>query len=79
VLLAVAPPSPLPRGEVEAVIEAALAGAASAGVTGPAVTPWLLAAVARASRGRTLEANLALLERNAQVAGDVAVALSRPG
>jgi pseudouridine-5'-phosphate glycosidase len=79
VLLAVAPPSPLPRGEVEAAIEAALAGAAGAGVTGPAVTPWLLAAVARASGGRTMEANLALLERNAQVAGEVAVALSRPG
>lgn len=79
VLLAVAPPQPLPRVEVEAAIEAALAGAANAGVTGPAVTPWLLAAVAQASGGRTLEANLALLERNAQVAGEVAVALSRPG
>jgi pseudouridine-5'-phosphate glycosidase len=79
ILLAVAPPDPLPRAEVEAAIEAALAGAARAGVTGPAVTPWLLSAVARASGGRSMAANLALLERNAEVAGEVAVALSRPG
>jgi pseudouridine-5'-phosphate glycosidase len=79
ILLAVAPPDPLPRDEVEAAIAVALAGAARAGVTGPAVTPWLLAAVARASGGRSMAANLALLERNAAVAGEVAVALSRPG
>jgi pseudouridine-5'-phosphate glycosidase len=79
VLLAVAPPEPLPRAELEAAIEVALAEATRAGVTGPAVTPWLLAAVARASGGRSLGANLALLERNAAVAGEVAVALSRPG
>jgi pseudouridine-5'-phosphate glycosidase len=79
VLLAVAPPDPLPRAEVEAAIEGALAGAARAGVTGPAVTPWLLAAVAEATQGRSRRANLALLTRNAAVAAEVAVALARPG
>ncbi len=74
-----APPDPLPRAEVEAAIEVALAGAARAGVTGPAVTPWLLAAVAEATGGRSRRANLALLERNAEVAAEVAVALARPG
>jgi pseudouridine-5'-phosphate glycosidase len=79
VLLAVAPPEPLPQAEVEAAIVRALAGAARAGVTGPSVTPWLLAAVAQATGGRSRQANLALLERNAAVAGEVAVALARPG
>jgi pseudouridylate synthase len=79
VLLAVAPPEPLPRAEVEAAIAQALAGAARAGVTGPAVTPWLLAAVAQATGGRSRQANLALLERNAAVAAEVAVALARAG
>jgi pseudouridine-5'-phosphate glycosidase len=76
VLLAVAPPTPLPRGEVEAAIGAALASAERAGVHGAAVTPWLLAAVAVATGGRSRAANLALLERNAAVAGEVAVAFS---
>lgn len=79
VLLAVEPPEPLPRAEVEGAIERALAGAARAGVTGPAVTPWLLAAVAEATRGRSRQANLALLVRNAAVAAEVAVALARAG
>jgi pseudouridylate synthase len=77
VLLAVAPPHPLPRVEVEAAIEQALAGAVRAGVTGSAVTPWLLAAVAEATQGRSRQANLALLTRNAAVAAEVAVALAR--
>jgi pseudouridine-5'-phosphate glycosidase len=57
----------------------ALAGAAAAGVTGPRVTPYLLAAVEHATGGRSLAANLALLEANARLAADVAVALAHPG
>ena len=48
-------------------------------MSGPAVTPWLLAAVAEATGGRSRRVNLALLERNAAVAGEVAVSLSLPG
>jgi pseudouridine-5'-phosphate glycosidase len=79
VLLAVAPPDPLPRAEIEEAVRLALAGAERAGVSGPSVTPWLLAAVAEATGGRSRRVNLALLERNAAVAGEVAVALSLPG
>jgi pseudouridine-5'-phosphate glycosidase len=78
VLLAVAPPEPLPFAEVEAAVVAALAGAARAGVTGPALTPWLLAAVAEATGGRSRRANLSLLVRNASVAAQVAVKWGRP-
>jgi pseudouridine-5'-phosphate glycosidase len=48
----------------------------AAGVTGKAVTPFLLAALAEETAGRSLEANLALLEGNARVAAEIAVALS---
>ena len=39
-------------------------------------TPFLLAALADITGGRSLEANLALLEDNARVAGLVAVAMA---
>jgi pseudouridine-5'-phosphate glycosidase len=43
------------------------------------VTPYLLTAVERASEGRTLAANVALLEANAALAADIAVACTRVG
>jgi pseudouridylate synthase len=46
------------------------------GVHGKARTPFLLAAVAELTGGRSLRANLALLEDNARVAGLVAASLS---
>jgi pseudouridine-5'-phosphate glycosidase len=49
------------------------------GVNGSALTPFLLAQLARLTQGRTLTANLALLEANARLAARVAVALSQQG
>jgi pseudouridine-5'-phosphate glycosidase len=46
-------------------------------VAGGAVTPYLLAAVERATGGRSLDANLLLLERNARLAAEIAVAIAR--
>jgi pseudouridine-5'-phosphate glycosidase len=43
------------------------------------VTPFLLAAVERATGGRSLTANLALLEANAGLAAAIAVALAETG
>lgn len=65
----------LDRALVDRAVEAALAGAREAGVRGAAVTPHLLAAVEKATGGRSLRANLALLERNASLAAEVAVEL----
>jgi pseudouridylate synthase len=45
-------------------------------VGGTAVTPFLLRALAEETGGRSLEANLVLLEDNARLAADVAVELS---
>lgn len=76
VLLAVPPPEAVAREVVEAAIAAALEDARGRGIRGKAVTPFLLEAVSRATRGRARAANLALLERNAAVAAEVAVALA---
>lgn len=78
-VLVVQPPpaeAALDRAVVEAAVEQALAQARDAGVRGAAVTPFLLAAVERATEGRSRVANLALLEQNATLAGEIAVALS---
>jgi pseudouridine-5'-phosphate glycosidase len=62
--------------EVAAAVTEAEARAEREGVHGKARTPFLLAALAELTGGRSLEANLALLEDNARVAGGIAAALS---
>ena len=70
----------LARDVVDRAVERALARARSEGIRGAAVTPFLLAEVERETGGRSRDANLALLERNAALAAEVAVALSsHPG
>jgi pseudouridylate synthase len=76
-LLVVQPPpasAALPTAVIERAVDRALRAAEREGVSGPAVTPYLLAAVERGTGGRSLEANLALLEQNARLAGAVAAA-----
>lgn len=60
--------------DVEPLIERALADAAAQGVSGQAVTPFVLAYLHRESGGRTLAANRELIAANAGLAGEVAVA-----
>ncbi len=60
------------RTEIVPVIEAALAGAARQGVAGKAVTPFLLDAIFRATEGRSLAANMALVRANARFAAAIA-------
>jgi pseudouridylate synthase len=81
VLLAVPVPAgaALPRDEAEASIAKAVTEAVDAGVHGPRATPWVLARVAELTDGRSVEANLALIENNARVAGEIAVALAVQG
>lgn len=79
VLFLVPPPFPMPREVVEAAVAAALAEARDRGVRGKAVTPFLLEAVSRVTSGTARDANLALLERNAGVAGEIAAALAALG
>jgi pseudouridine-5'-phosphate glycosidase len=46
------------------------------GVSGRQLTPFLLSRMAEASKGATLNANIALLKNNARVAATIAKALS---
>jgi pseudouridylate synthase len=58
--------------EVESYIEAALAEADTQGIKGKQLTPFLLEALTQKSGGKTLAANVALLENNARIAADIA-------
>jgi pseudouridylate synthase len=60
--------------EHERVLAEGLEAARAAGVSGKAVTPFLLDHLQRATGGRSLEANVALARANAAVAGAIAVA-----
>lgn len=73
-LLTVPPPAAtaLARETVEAAITLALQAAAAAQVRGPAVTPFLLAAMAEQTHGESIATNIALLRNNARVAAAVA-------
>lgn len=59
----------------DAALTAALQAAHEAGITGAAVTPFVLERVGRETDGGSVPANLALAENNASVAAQVAVAL----
>jgi pseudouridine-5'-phosphate glycosidase len=69
----------LPRDEADAAIARAIEDAEAAGVHGPAATPWVLARVAELTDGRSVAANLALIENDAAVAARIAVELTRMG
>ena len=66
----------IPRDELEEILDIALDKAARAGVKGKNLTPFLLAEMSAQSQGRTRAANIALLENNARVAADIAIALA---
>jgi pseudouridine-5'-phosphate glycosidase len=63
--------------ELDAVLHGALADADAAGITGAAVTPFVLGRIGEATAGRSIPANLALAENNAGVAAAIAVAIAR--
>ena len=58
-------------------IQRALAAAESRGVSGPAVTPIVLAEIANDTSGVAVRANLALAENNARVAAEISLALTQ--
>ena len=67
------PPDPS-LDDVEPLVEAALAAARDEGVTGPAVTPFVLAYLHRESAGETTAVNKRLILDNATLAAEVATA-----
>lgn len=61
--------------EVEGYLRDALAGLITDGVTGKAVTPYLLTRMQSITQGKSLQANLVLIRNNARLGAQVAVAL----
>ena len=78
--VAVANPVPesdeMTRADIDGVIDRALADADAAGVVGKDITPYLLGRIVELSDGRSLRTNIALVEHNARVGTQVAVALA---
>ncbi len=68
--------SELPAAELNNILAKALAEAESTKITGKEITPFLLARMSEMSDGRTLAANIALLETNAHVAAEIAGSMS---
>jgi pseudouridylate synthase len=66
----------LDAAELDGVLHDALAECERAGITGAAVTPFVLGRIGAATEGRSVPANLALAEHNAAVAAEVAVAVA---
>jgi pseudouridine-5'-phosphate glycosidase len=78
VLLCVPPPDvALDSMELQAAIRSAHAEAGRQGVSGQALTPFLLRELQVSTAGRTVQVNLALLEQNARLAAEVAVTYAR--
>ena len=61
----------IPSDEVELMLKKALESARTLGVKGKEITPFLLSELSMISEGKTLAANIALLENNVRVAVEV--------
>jgi pseudouridine-5'-phosphate glycosidase len=69
----------LPGELARDAVERAVAEAEGGGVSGPALTPWLLARIAELTEGASVRANTALIVNDARVAGQLAVRLAAGG
>ncbi len=67
----------IPADEIEPVILRALGDAKRANIIGKDTTPFLLKAIVDATKGRSLAANIALVENNARLAAAIAKAYSQ--
>jgi pseudouridylate synthase len=65
----------VPREQLQQVLDHALESADRNGIGGRELTPFLLSQMADRSEGSTLRANIALLENNARIAAEIAVAM----
>lgn len=66
----------IPYHEMAVVIEDALAKAQNAGISGKALTPFLLAEISNLTHGESLSANKALVENNVSLATEIACHLA---
>jgi pseudouridine-5'-phosphate glycosidase len=77
--------NPIPAGQalsretVDEEIGAAVAEAQARGISGKAVTPFLLSRINEMTEGASLDANIALVRNNASLAAEIAVAYAALG
>lgn len=64
----------IPLAEMATVIDRAIGEAQATGISGKDVTPWLLARIFEITGGRSLQTNIALVQNNARLAAQIAVA-----
>jgi pseudouridine-5'-phosphate glycosidase len=64
----------MPQDKIDRAIESALKQAAEKGITGKAITPFLLDTVKELTGGESLAANMQLVYGNAALAADIAAA-----
>ena len=67
----------IPPDEIGGAIAQATRDAEEKGISGAALTPFVLARLAELTAGRSVQTNISLLHNNARVAARIAVALSR--
>lgn len=67
----------MPREEIERITRQALGEADQQGISGKAVTPFLLARIKELTGGRSLVTNIALVKNNARVGAQLALALHK--
>ena len=65
------------RSRHDAILASGLAGANAQGITGKAVTPFLLEHFHTASQGESLKVNIEIIKSNSALAADIAVALTK--
>ena len=70
------PADEIAAAEINPAIDGAIAQADALGVTGKALTPFLLSRMLELTEGRSLEANVALVENNARLGARIAMALA---
>ncbi|MFO1203573.1 MAG: pseudouridine-5'-phosphate glycosidase [Tabrizicola sp.] len=73
------PEAEIPRAEIMPHIEAALAEAEAKGIAAKAVTPFLLQRIFELTQGRSLTANIALVQNNARLGAAIARELAKQG
>jgi len=66
----------LPDPMAQDAVDQAIGAAGQAGISGPALTPWLLARIATLTEGASVRANTALIVNDARCAGELAVRLA---
>jgi pseudouridine-5'-phosphate glycosidase len=66
----------IPAAAIDRTIEEALSDAHKQGISGKAVTPFLLKNIVERTQGKSLQSNIALVKNNARVGARLAVSLA---